>query len=47
MPLEQRALLIKQLLLNNMKRKNLSRALAIVAVVGLALGALLPALSAF
>lgn len=44
---DPKALLLKQLPLTNMKKKTLSRTLAIVAVVGLTLSALLPALTAF
>jgi hypothetical protein len=43
--MDPKALLPKQLPSNNMKKKNFARGLAIVAVVGLTLSALLPALS--
>jgi hypothetical protein len=43
--IDPKALLPKQLPSNNMKKKNFARGLAIVAVVGLTLSALLPALS--
>lgn len=45
--MEQRILMKLLLPLNNMKQKTLVRGFAIVAVVGLALGALLPAFVAF